>query len=77
MGDMARNITLADVLPLSVPERIQLVEEIWDSIAVFPDAIELTDAQRRELDVRIEAHRQDPTGGAPWDEVRARIQQRR
>ena len=30
-------LTKADVLSLSVPERIHLVEDIWDSIAQAPD----------------------------------------
>ena len=37
-------ITATDALELSVPERIQLVTEIWDSIAECPEQIELTDA---------------------------------
>ena len=71
--DMARSISLADVLSLSVAERIQLVEEIWDSIAACPDALDLSDAQRRALDTRLEAYRQNPAAGAPWHEVHARI----
>ena len=39
---------------LSIPERIQLVEEIWDTIAEENEAFELTDAQKRELDRRLE-----------------------
>ncbi len=33
----------ADVLSLSVPERIQLVEDIWDTIAEFPEEVRLSD----------------------------------
>jgi putative addiction module component (TIGR02574 family) len=35
---------------LSIPDRIILVEEIWDTIAEENQAFELTDAQKRELD---------------------------
>lgn len=34
--------TAIDVLDLSIPERIQLVEDIWDTIAVKADSVELT-----------------------------------
>ena len=34
-----KQITVADALTLSVPERIQLVEDIWDTIATEPEAI--------------------------------------
>jgi len=40
---------------LSIPERIRLVEEIWDTIAEENEAFELTDVQRRELDRRLES----------------------
>lgn len=66
-------IRLSDVLELPVSERLQLVGDIWDSIAQVPDRLELTDAQRAELDRRLEAYRRDPTLGSPWTEVKARI----
>ncbi len=70
---MAGGISVADVLRLPVAERIRLVEEIWDSIAEVPDAVPLTDAQRRELDRRLAAYRRDPGAGSPWPQVRKRI----
>ncbi len=69
MGKLAKY----DILNLSVSERIQLVEDIWDSIAEVPDSLSLTDEQKTELDRRLEAHHQDPTNGSPWEEVLSRI----
>ncbi len=51
-----------------------LVEAIWDSIAAAPEALQLTDAEREELDRRWKAYERDPSLGSPWAEVRARIQ---
>jgi putative addiction module component (TIGR02574 family) len=62
-----------DILGLSVSERIQLVEDIWDSIAEIPEAISLTDEQKLELDRRLDAYHKNPEKGSPWDEVRRRI----
>jgi putative addiction module component (TIGR02574 family) len=70
---MAGEISIADVLKLPVAQRIQLVEDIWDSIASIPEAVPLTDAQRRELGRRMEAYRRDPRAGSPWPQVRKRI----
>jgi putative addiction module component (TIGR02574 family) len=67
----------ADVLSLSIPERIQLVEDIWDSIAEVPEAVGLTDEQKAELDRRLDAYYQNPDEGAPWWLVRERIRSRR
>ena len=66
-------IRLSDVLDLPVSERLDLVGDIWDSIAQVPDGLELTVEQRAELDRRLEAYRRDPNAGSPWSEVKARI----
>jgi len=67
------SITVADTLELSIPERIQLVEEIWDTIAARAEAVELTGAEKKIIDERLEAHRRDPQAGATWKEVYRRI----
>ena len=66
-------ISIADVLDLSVAERIQLAEDIWDTIPKASAAPKITDAQRAELDRRLEAHRKNPDAGSPWADVKARI----
>ena len=68
--------TAADVLALPVSERLQLVVEIWESIAQCPDEIELTEATRELLRKRLAAHRANPSAGSPWEEVRKRIESR-
>ena len=67
----------ADALELPVAERLQLVQDIWDSIASAPEALELTEDDKRLIDERLEACRRDPKAGSPWPEVRARIAARR
>ena len=56
---------------LSIPERITLVEEIWDTIAEENQAFELTDAQKRELDRRLESSRANRGQGRTWEEIKA------
>ena len=70
-------LAIADVMRLSVSERIQLVEDIWDSIAEFPETVSLTDEQKAELDRRLDAYHLNPDAGAPWGVVRERIRSRR
>jgi putative addiction module component (TIGR02574 family) len=64
------------IMNLSVPERIQLVEDIWDSVAEVPEAVPLTDEQKAELDRRLDAYHQNPDEGSPWGVVRERIRSR-
>ncbi len=63
----------ADILGLSVEERIQIVEDIWDSIAAVPEAVPLSEEEKRELDRRLEAYHRNPDAGSPWSIVRERI----
>jgi len=66
-------VNLSEILELPVEQRLKLVETIWDSIAEFPEAIPLTEAQKRELDRRLEELERNPDAGSPWPEVRRRL----
>jgi len=65
-----------NISKLSVAERIQLAEDLWDSVAADTGGLEFTAAQRAELDCRLADFEQDPGAGEPWDVVRARIEKR-
>ncbi len=66
-----------DFLSLSVAERIQLAEDIWDSIAAEDsEAASLTPAQVQEVQTRLQAHDQDPSTAVPWEQVRSELLQR-
>jgi len=71
MGGMTR--IMQDILKLSVPERILMVEAIWDSIAKDEENIELSNETKILLDKRLTAHLENPTEGSSWEEARASI----
>jgi putative addiction module component (TIGR02574 family) len=58
---------------LSVDDRLLLLEEIWDSIAADPEAMPVTDAQKQDLQERLDAFQENPQAGTPWEEVKARL----
>ena len=64
-----------DISRLTVVQRLQLVEELWESLS--PVDVPLTIAQTRELDRREALHRAHPGRGRPWREVLDEIQGRR
>jgi putative addiction module component (TIGR02574 family) len=70
---MKRNFSASDVMELSVAERIELVEDLWDSIAEVPESVELTEEQKKTLSERLNAYHKNPDDGSPWDEVKKRI----
>ena len=65
-----------DFSELTPEERIQLAEDLWDSLDDRPEIHPLTDAQARELDRRLEAYRRDDDPGQPWEAVLDRIEAR-
>jgi putative addiction module component (TIGR02574 family) len=67
------NTQLSDILQLSVAERIQLVEDIWDSIATVPDAVSLTEEQEAELERRLEAYQANPNEGISWNDLKEKL----
>lgn len=69
--------TRPDFLKLSVAERIQLAEDIWDSIAAeSPEAVALSPAQLQEVRTRLAAHEEDPSSAVSWEQVRSELFQR-
>jgi putative addiction module component (TIGR02574 family) len=65
-----------DLSKLSVAERIQLAEDLWDSVAAETGELALTDAQTAELDRRLAELARDPEAGEPWEVARSRIERR-
>ena len=66
-------INLSDVLKLSVAERIRLAEAIWDSVAEYPEKVQLAPWQAEELDRRLAAYQANPSEGISWAEVKKRV----
>ncbi len=71
---MTQLLDKLNIRALSVEERIQLVGEIWDSIAEERGEFELTDAQRDEIDRRLASYRANPDMAIPWEVVKARVE---
>ena len=55
--------TIDQLRELPVSERIQLVEDLWDTIAEAPEDLILTDAQKAELDRRLDRLDESPEQG--------------
>jgi putative addiction module component (TIGR02574 family) len=70
------NALRKELFKLSVAERLELVEELWDSISDDDAALSLTPEQREDLDRRLAEADADPNGGSPWDEARERVRRR-
>jgi len=71
------NLKALGIEKLSIDERIELVEEIWDSIAADASDLPLTVAQQSDLRRRLAEHRAEPQSGSTWEEIRRRLQNRK
>jgi len=63
-----------DIGALSAEERLALLGEIWDSLE--PADIPVSQAQRDELDRRLEDLESEGDRGIPWEEVLRQIRDR-
>jgi putative addiction module component (TIGR02574 family) len=66
---------VAEILQLSVAERIQIVEDIWDSISTSPEDLELSETEKAELDKRLESYKQQPDEGIEWETLKKNLSQ--
>ncbi len=63
-----------EITNLTAEERLALLGEIWDSLN--PEDVPVTDAQRAELDRRLDDLEGDCRPGIPWDQVPRQIRDR-
>jgi putative addiction module component (TIGR02574 family) len=62
-----------DIERLSPQQRLRLIEDLWESLRRSEAPLPVSDAQKAELDARLEELERDGPRGIPWDEVVRRI----
>ena len=68
-------MNIQDILKLPPSDRLQFVEQIWESLD--PNDIQITQAQKNELDHRIELDRASKKLWHSVDEVKALFQNKK
>ena len=61
---------------MSVPQRLELISEIWDSIPETSDALDVPAWHREELERRLASADANPEAGVPWEEAKARLRKK-
>ncbi len=69
---MNKAALLNELMELSAEERLELVQDLWDSIAA-EEMPPLSEEQKAEMDRRLAEHEKDPGRASPWEEVRSRL----
>lgn len=71
---MTRSEILAELMKLDPEERMQVAEELWESVANEPDSpFALSDEKLAEIKRRDAELEADPSIGISWEAVRARL----
>ncbi len=68
---------LPEISKLSTPEKILLVEDLWDSISADESSIPVPDSHEAELDKRLKRYEASPGSLLSLDDLQARIEKRR
>jgi len=64
------------IFDLSPPEKLQLVEDLWDDLAATSSEVPVHEWQKQELARRKANLMSKPSSGLSWDEVKQRIRTR-
>lgn len=70
------NLHDISIFDLSPPEKLQLVQDLWDDLATTPSDIPLQEWQKKELARRKSNLMSKPASGLPWEEVKNKIRSR-
>ena len=60
-----------DLERLTVAERLQLIEQVWDSLRQRADVLTLSADEHAVIEARRADHHADPTSAVDWESVRA------
>jgi putative addiction module component (TIGR02574 family) len=70
---MSASALPSDFRSLPIAQRLELVEQIWDSIVDDEAQLDLSQEQKDDLDRRLAEHAAAPDRGSPWSEVKSRL----
>lgn len=62
-----------DIKNLSLKEKISLVEDIWDEISNNHNSVDVSDEQKKELDLRLSKYKLNLSESKKWSIVREEI----
>jgi len=68
---------IPDITRLSVPERILLLEDLWESIASDALSVPVPQSHRAELDRRLADYARNPDRLLTFEDLRERVEGRR
>jgi len=68
---------IPEINKLSIPEKILLVEDIWDSIVSNESVVSVPQSHKQELDRRLKRYESAPGNLLSLEELQTRIEKRK
>jgi putative addiction module component (TIGR02574 family) len=62
-----------DINRLTIPEKLELIGLLWDSIPDTPETLPVPEWHRQELEKRLASADAAPGQAIPWEQVKARL----
>ena len=72
-----RAIDIPEITKLSTPEKILLLEDLWETIALNESAIPIPKSHMEELDRRLKRYESSPGNLLSLEELQTRIERRK
>jgi putative addiction module component (TIGR02574 family) len=76
LNKLETTMSSRSIFDLSPPEKLQLVEDLWDDLAADPENVPIHDWQLEELARRKANLMNHPASGLSWEEVKRRVRSR-
>ena len=70
------NLNAVSIFDLSPPEKLQLVEDLWDDLAANPSVVPVHEWQKKELARRKSNLIKNSASGLSWNEVKCKVRSR-
>jgi putative addiction module component (TIGR02574 family) len=70
------NLNYVSIFDLSPPEKLQLVEDLWDDLAATPSTVPVHKWQKKELARRKSNLVKNSASGLSWDEIKRQVRSR-
>jgi len=68
---------IPEINKLSTPEKILLVEDLWDSIALDESAVPVPQSHKEELEKRVKRYESAPGNLLSLEELQSKIERRK
>jgi putative addiction module component (TIGR02574 family) len=65
---------IAEIKSLNIQKKLEIVEDIWQSIFKSGEKLPVSTAHKKDLDERLKNYKTNPDEESSWEDVKKRIE---